>query len=335
VIPATRWPRLIAGIGVAVAVAVLATGCGGDQPPDDLDTGQAPITAGTAPPADGDDGSQPDDAGAGETQAAPRRVVALGEEFLLADLLLLGVTPVASTATVPEAGFQGLDAYDTSAIGILPSVEVNLEQLAALQPEVVVTTAFGADQAGADHLASLGELVVVPDGLDGDDQLRFLAEHLGGSAAADAALAELDAARAQLRRAVAEAPEPCVVSVATIYPGPSVAAWVDGRTAIPRAVVDAGCQLVPGAGEGAPDRNGRLFLSPEQLDLLQAPRLVLLQSDTVEGELDAVDALDADPLWQALPAVAGDEVVVLDRLGYPGTPGQLRLVEDLVAVLAP
>jgi hypothetical protein len=32
-------------------------------------------------------------------------------------------------------------------------------------------------------------------------------------------------------------------------------------------------------------------------------------------------------LWQRLPAVVAGRVVVVDRLGYPGTPGRIELVK--------
>lgn len=261
-------------------------------------------------------------------------MVALGEEFVLADLLALGVTPVASTATVADVGFQGMGDADTSGVEILPATELNLEQLAALDPDVIVTTAFIRDEAGGDLLDALGEVVVIPDGASPDAQLRQLAEAFGRTEAADAVLAELDIARASARAAVDARTAPCSVSLATVYPGPSVAAWVDGSTDIPAAVIDAGCRLVPSTDAGSADRNGRLFLSAEQLGLLAAPTMILLQNSTVDGEDAALDSLGSDALWQSLPAVADDAVVVLDRLGYPGAAGQIALSEDLAELLA-
>jgi iron complex transport system substrate-binding protein len=261
-------------------------------------------------------------------------VVSLGEEFLLADLLALGVVPVASTATVPTAGFQGLGQFETEGIEALPSTDVNLERLAALQPDVIVTTEFLAGQVGEALLADLGELVVIDDDATADEQLQVLAERFDATDAADLLLAELDAARADLADAIAARPQACEVSLATVYPGPSPAAWTTGATEIPAAVLEAGCTLRPGADVGEADRNGRLFLSLEQLGLLDAPRLVLLQSDAVEGETDAVAALADNPLWATVPAVTAAEVVTLDRLGYPGVVGQIALQRDLVAALA-
>ena len=41
-----------------------------------------------------------------------------------------------------------------------------------------------------------------------------------------------------------------------------------------------------------------------------------------------------DPLWISLPSVATDQVVRLDRLGYPGIEGRIRLMDELVVALA-
>lgn len=325
---------------VSVALVALAA-CGGadDAPP--LPISAAPPSETVADDAPEPSGTDPDDESDRETTvdvplpegpAEFGRVVALGEEFLLADLLTLGVTPVASTATVPSAGFQGLAAFDTTAIDVLP-IELNLEQLAALGADVIVTTAFVVDRIGAELLSAIGELVVVPDDLDAEERLESLADELGASDRAASLLDELGRARTDLRNEIAARSVPCVVSVATIYPGPSVAAWTNGTTAIPATILDAGCELRPGLSAGQPDRNGRLFLSFEQLELLDGPQLVLLQSEAVEGERDAVRALDDDPLWNNLPSVASGDVVNLDRLGYPGVIGQLALVRDLIEML--
>lgn len=334
----------------AAIMCLIATGCGDDDTSDgvagsETATTTAPSEArtATAVAAPAAPSSAPAATGPAATAtSAPvndtasvnaGRVVALGEEFLLADLLALGVRPAASTATVPEAGFQGLDDFDTSGVEILPATELNLERLAAVRPDTIVATEFVVEEAGAGVLDQLADVVVVPDRLSSENQLGVLGERFGRTEEARTLIEDLQTARRSLRTAVAGGD--CSVSMATIYPGPSVAAWVDGPTAIPATIIDAGCPLVPGAGTGGTDDNGRAFLSPEQLSLLSAPTMVLLQSDTVEGESDAVAALERDPLWQQVPAVATGDVVTLDRLGYPGVTGQVRLARDLAGVLAP
>lgn len=349
----TATSRLVRLALTISALAVLAGACGGSGAdtdavaPTEADSDEATGDPTSDTSTDETDGGAAEDDGASadegtddegestETTQPPAgtdhgRVVAIGEEFLLADLLTLGIVPVASSATVPDAGFGGIDPAATEGIEVLPMVGLSIEQVAALQPDTVVTLEFVVDQIGADIAEGLGNLVVVPDGLSTEEQISILGELLDREARATEALGELEQARAAAAAAVGD---DCVVSLASIFPGPSVAAWVEPIGPLPRGVVDAGCALDPGSGEADADTNGRAFLSLEELGLLDAPTIVLLQSSSVEGEDDAVADIAANPLWQTLPAVGADRVVVLDRLGYPGVQGQIRFLADLTAAL--
>lgn len=307
--------------GAAGVLALLLVAACGDGDGDDAD-------------ADEDGAGTPAAAEAGAEGAATddRRIVVLAEEFVLADVLELGIRPVASTASVPEVGFQGLDAYDTEGIEVLPMTTLSLEYLASLRPDVIITLQFWADQVGEDALRGMGELLLVPDGLPVPERLAALGELLDRRDEAEAVVAELEAATDEAAAAV---PENCTVSLAAVYPGPSPAVFVDGPWDLPTAVLSTGCALDPDASVVTPDENGRVYLSMEQVTLLDAPTLVLLQSETVEGEQQALDEITADPLWSRLPAVEDDNVVVFDRLGYPGATGQIRFLEDFTAALQP
>ena len=102
---------------------------------------------------------------------------------------------------------------------------------------------------------------------------------------------------------------------------------------MPATLLAMGFTLRPGATDVEGEEGGRLYLSNEQLDVLDADTLVALQSDLVAGEPEALEAMADDPLWSGLPAVASGKVVTIDRLGYPGIAGRRRLVDDLVARL--
>jgi ABC-type Fe3+-hydroxamate transport system substrate-binding protein len=277
----------------------------------------------------------PDAAGTGDggpaTAADTPTVLALGEEYLLADLLTLGIRPIASTANVVlDEGFAGLGEFDTEGIEALPSNEPNLERLAGYRADVVVANTFVADYLGREVLEGLGgEHVVVPD--DHAERIVALGDTFDRRSEADAALADLDeaiAAGAATLNAGGRA-----VSVATVYPGSTVAAWVDGPIDVPATLLAMGFTLRPGATDVEGEEGGRLYLSNEQLDVLDADTLVALQSDLVAGEPEALEAMADDPLWSGLPAVASGKVVTIDRLGYPGIAGRRRLVDDLVARL--
>lgn len=297
------------------AVLVLGTAaCGGDS-----GSGSSEGTTTAAP-------------GAGEAvEDAPDfgRVLALGEEFLLADLLSLGITPVASTATSSDAGWQGLDDFDTDGIEILPNTEANIEQLAALDVDTVIALQYVVDQVGMDTLEALGTVIVAPTGT-GPEELIDLGEQLGREDEAVEVVAELDAANA---KAVDAAGDDCEVSVATIYPGPTPAAWVAAPNNVAIALEAMGCTLVPSAADEAPDGAGRVYLSLENLGRLSAPQLILLQTSSVEGEDEALADVEDSPVWQGLPAVEAGNVTTVDRLGFPGAAGLIRLYDELAQIV--
>lgn len=337
-----RERRRLLALGIA-ALAVLAA-CGGDD-----GAGTTAPSPTTAPALDTTVAADTTTAGGtaapGATAAtttatampatsAPaeddRRMIVLAEEPVLADVLALGFHPIAASATLAEAGFQGLDGYDTAGIEVLPMTTLSLEYVATLEPDVIVTLQFWVDQVGEDALRGLAELVTIPDGLNGRDQLEALGAALGRPEQADELAAELDEATAAAAAAV---PDDCAVSLAAIYSGPSVAAFVDGPWEIPAAVLSTGCRLVPDTSQAEPDRNGRAYLSLEQLGLLDAPTMILLQSDAVDGEQASVEQVQASPLWAQLPAVQAGAVTTLDRLGYPGVAGRIRFLEELTAIV--
>lgn len=254
------------------------------------------------------------------------RIVALGEEFLLADLLALGIRPVASTATVDTAGFQGIDEADTEGIEPLPSYEADFERLAGLRPDTVIASPFIIEQAGRDKLEAIADIIEMPDKATPTEQITFLGKAFGLEAeAADL----VDGLNSELEASKADVPDDCTVSLGTIYSGRNLAAWIAAPNVPATVLLDLGCTLAPSTADAPPDQAGRVYLSEEQLEMLSAPKLILLQTPTVEGEDAARAEMENSPLWGRLPAVAAGEVTVLDRLGYPGIEGMRRLVTEL------
>lgn len=271
--------------------------------------------------------------GTTEVPASPRNLSVLGEEFLLADVLALGVVPGSSTTTLDAA--SGLDAYDVSSIVALSATEPNIEQLAALEPDMILAPAFVTDAVGYETLDAVAPTIAIPAG-DWREQLTFVAAALGAETRADDLLADYDEAVAGARERVLEGAASRPVSMATIYPGPQLAFWIDGPTTFPQTALDLGVRLVPSGADydtiGAAE--GRVYVSQEVIGDLSAPDLVLVQSSRVEGESVAYDEMARDPQFGLLPAVTDRRVHVVDRLGYPGIEGRIRLVEDLAALLA-
>ncbi len=305
--------RTVSSLVLTAALLVGVAACGGGS--DSSDSSKATTTTTAGSDASGKDLGN---------------VLALGEEFLLADLLSLGITPVASTATVADAGWSGLDDFDTEGIEILPNTEANFEQLAALDVDTVLALDYVVDQVGMEKLEALGEVIVVPTGT-GADELTELGKIVGREDAAAELVEELDAAKAA---AAGTAADDCEVSLATIYGGPTPAAWISAPNNVAIALEDMGCELSPSTEDQEADMAGRVYLSLENLGLLSAPKLIMLQTSAVEGEDESLAEIEDNPVWQGLPAVKADEVTTLDRLGYPGVAGLIRLYDELAQTVA-
>lgn len=269
----------------------------------------------------------------GETQVPldPQRVLALGEEGLLADLLDAGVRPLASSVNLP-AHVPLLSADEINGIVLFASAgEISLEALSAYQPDLIIGTSFFIEQIGYARLAEIAPTLAL-GGITPTEQYLEALTVLGR---AEEAQREVEAFRAEVQAAAAQinASEQ-QVSLVTVYPGASVALWVDGPTPIPQMLRELGVRLRPDpTTEGLSIRNGRAFISLEQLPLADSATLVLLQSSAVEGEDSALADVQANPLWQQLSAVQTGRVITLDRLGYPGLRGQRALLADLVRAL--
>lgn len=320
-----RPPGLV--VTLALTVALGLSGCGDSDDQTDDTTPPAETTAApeatvapatTAPSAAPalDDG--PLDLG---------RVVVIGEEFLLADVLALGGQPVAATATL-EDRFVGIER-DTSAIEPFSPIEPNFERLAAFQPDLIITTTGVASFVGEEIFEEIAETAIV-DNSDWRAQVTQLGEAMGVPERAEALLASYDDAVAA---ASGQIPTDLRVTVATVYVGPSVAAWTDGPVNIPAVLLDLGITLTPGAGELDGESNGRVYLSEELITELDGDLLVLAQTAGVEGEDAALAEVAEGELWQGLPAVAADNTLTVDRLGYPGVEGRIRLIDDVLAAL--
>jgi iron complex transport system substrate-binding protein len=266
--------------------------------------------------------------------AAPQRVLALGEDALLVNLLDLGIKPVASNANIPEQipltradELAGIELFTSAA-------EFSIERLSAFGPDLIIGTRFFVENAGYDKLSRIAPTVAL--GSEGEiETFVELARVLGKE---DEAQAQVDAFTRQMAsEAERIGARSKSLSVATVYPGPNVAAWVDGPSPIPQMLLDLGFMLSPNAqaAESFGIRSGRAFISPEKLDLFAADTLLLLQTSAVEGEMEAVEKIKTNPLWQKLPAVQAGRVFILDRIGYPGFRGAKQLLADVAKIVQP
>ncbi|NOK63315.1 MAG: ABC transporter substrate-binding protein [Chloroflexi bacterium AL-W] len=270
----------------------------------------------------------------GETAVphTPQRVLALGEEGLLLDLLDTGVRPVAASVNVPES-VSLVEPDELEGIELFASTgNISLEALSTYQPDLIIGTHFFIDTIGYEELHQMAPTVAIGS----IEPLESYRETLTVFGQSEAAQRTIDAFRAQIE-AESERVDAAnqQVSVATIYSAENVALWFDGPSPIPRLLHELGVQFQPDPAtiDGLDIRNGRAFISLEQIPLMSGDTLFLLQSSKVEGENDAVDAIQTTALWQQLPSVQTDQVIRLDRIGYPGLRGQYQLLDDVVQAL--
>lgn len=267
-----------------------------------------------------------------EIPASPVRVLALGEEGLLLDLLSVDITPVASNANIPES-IPLASEDDLAGIELFPSaVPISLETLQTFQPDLIIGTSYFIEELGYDLLSEIAPTVAI----DSDTTLENYQETFRIFGKEDEALANIERLEQRIKAAGETFKATTrTLSVVTVYPGPNVAAWLDGPLPLPELLLELGFSLRPALAdvEGLGVRQGRVFLSLEQLPLLDAQTMLLLQSNLVEGEEGAVLELAQHPLWLQLPAVKNERVLSFDRLGYPGFWGYEVLLEEVIVQL--
>ncbi|MGY1811433.1 ABC transporter substrate-binding protein [Blastococcus sp. SYSU D00820] len=127
-------PRRLTGAAVALAALLTASACS-----DDAGSG-----SGSGNAASGDGGwSFTDDMGTTvELDAAPTRVAGLND--VTASLWNYGIAPVATfgqTSSADDVAFEGRDLGDVSIVGETYG-QIDLEQLAAADPDVIVTSVY-------------------------------------------------------------------------------------------------------------------------------------------------------------------------------------------------
>lgn len=275
------------------------------------------------------------DFGTTEVPADPQAIAALGEEFLLADLFDLGLGDrvILTTSTIGDTTNLEALGFDTAGIELFSATEADLEGLFQAQPDLILAPPYVIEAVGYDTLAAIAPTVPLIQVDDWEQNYRNVAAAFGDEVAAlaEERLAAYDEAVAVAGEQL-DADER-TISVATVYSGANLVAWAEGPIDVPAALLDMGFTLVPDTDDGATDASGRIQLSLEQIGLLAGDHLVLMQTTGVDGEDTAVEDVTSSELWQRLPAVQADQVVTVDRLGYPGLPGRMALIDVLRAEL--
>lgn len=268
-------------------------------------------------------------------ETVPTRIVAFSSQWIDA-LLALGVTPVGYLGSATGADERDLFPWEsglsTDARQLPVSAEgtVPIEQIAALTPDLVLGDWSVTAEVHPRLAAVAPTIAMIGDG-DVDtweDQLAVLGQILRREDDAQAVVDEANAA---------------IDAVAAAHPG------VRGRTfALSQHVFttqqlvvvadpdDGSSQLFARLGMQLPPallaeaEQGRIIVSPEQVDLLTADLVVFLPNGGTEADISAL------PGWTDLPSVKSGGMVYVDYATVVGfnTPSALSVQAVLQTIEA-
>ncbi len=246
----------------------------------------------------------------------PERIVTLADRCEFDSLLSLGTRPAATGLLYGETAFRPWTAgVDTDGIETFEGNQgltdlLNLEVIAAQQPDLMMGPTQFSDEAIVERLAAIAATVGTPALAPGDfgwweDVLALVAAVVDRDEAVPGIIAEVETALARgeeaLRdRGIGE------VTLMSVYEGSGVYVFTDAN---PQGALLARLGLTRPAAQreqfvDGPDAG--YDLSQERLGELDADLVLLMDYDPA-----AADALEADPLFQAVPAVADGRFVRL------------------------
>jgi iron complex transport system substrate-binding protein len=369
-----RRPRRALVATLLAAVSVLAAACGDDDAAGtgtagtdpgagttDASTGTASVETAPVDASTGvDDTSETADASAGAAPAdgefpvevehalgttvvpeEPVRVVTVGvteQDTVLA----VGVVPVGVTEWYGDQPFAtwpwAQDELGTAQPEVLSADDgLQYERIAALEPDLIIGTNAGLDDATYALLSDIAPTVAHPVGAalyfsPWDDQARLIGQALGRASQMDAVIADIDAQFAAAAEAHPEFAGTDVVFLQNAFSDGSAIAYQDGLSTA--FLTDLGF-TIPAVLDEYEQDGGQAYIPLERLAVLDEADVLVW--GTEEPGDRAV--LEAEPLYQALEEVQDGRLVFTDGLTagaiYFTSPLSLPFVlEHLVPALA-
>lgn len=311
------------------AVLVLAAGCS------------------TAPEATAGPVTVEHEFGSTTVPAAPKRVVSAG--YTEQDTLLaLGVTPVGVTdwyGEQPHATWPwAQDELGTATPEVLSLDDgPQYERIAALEPDLIVATNAGLDQAQYDRLSAIAPTVAQPKGAIGffspwDAQTRLIGAALGKETEAGALVEGIKQRFADTAAAhPAFRGTPAIFLQAPYYDGAAIAYQAGLSTAF---LTDLGFTVPSNIVEYSPEPGSLQATIPlENLGVLNSGKVLIWATEDQAARAE----LEAQPLFRTLTPVQNGNLVYTDAVLagaiYFTSPLSLpyvldRLVPQLAAAVA-
>lgn len=303
-----KMPKLFGSIAV---IAILAFGLVGCSSNSNEGKGPEASETPTATPVVADEYNVTIDTKFGPVniKEQPKRIVALGWGDA-ETALSLGVEPIGASDWLAFGGdgvgpwLEG--AYKTSPT-ILGTMELDYEQIAALNPDLILDVKSSGDETRYKRLSEIATTIGVPTSGDNyltstEDQVRIIAKALGKEQEGEALLKDVDAA---FEKAANENPEFAdKTMVVAAYSSDGFGAYVKGD-----ARVDFMTRLgfkTKDAVEKLADGNFYISVSDEQLELLDADITVVLPIWIDPNEVTS------NKLYQKIPSVVDGRSIILD-----------------------
>ena len=243
----------------------------------------------------------------GETEvpAEPNRVIVLGYTTIEA-VLAHGVQPIGvPSGSVDQLLHLGWDQDTVADIG--DPVQPNLEKIAALKPDLILTSKHRLGD-GYNPLAQIAPTVVldIDNNAQWKELTRLCGEALGKPTETKKLATAYDTKLQQVAAQLSPTDNPPQVSIVSIFPGLIRAAGTE--TFAGSVLADAGVARPPSQSQAQGPQN----VSLEALDLLDGDVIFIMTlpgSTTVAKESQTeIDRIKAHPLWSQLKAVQTNQV---------------------------
>ncbi|WP_194834043.1 ABC transporter substrate-binding protein [Nocardia sp. XZ_19_369] len=288
----SRWAKATVAV-VAAALTLGLTACGSSS--DDADAGGEPVTITHA-------------RGSTTVPGTPKRIVTLGNQWL-DTTLALGVTPVgyvdnvaATTKSTPPWAPKTLDA--AKALNTIGNIA---EQVAALEPDLILADPFVADQKTYDELSKVAPTLPALDKntvTPWQDLVSALGKVLRKPDAAAKVIADVD----QKVEAIAQANPGLkgkTFASTWLASAAQLMVLIDPNDGSSRLFAKLGMGIPKDLTELPGNQGGRVALSPERVDKLTADLLLAGYSPGLDEKYRQL------PGYGDLPAVRKGSVVFL------------------------
>ncbi len=240
--------------------------------------------------------------------------------------LVLGLPLIGAYASATGAPFPGYQAARLVGVPSVGTYDLNIEEIAALAPDLVVYGEVGGylDRTQYDALSGIAPVYsfdpALAAGYEWRPQLRAMASTFGRDGSAEQFVSAYDDRAAELAGRVRE--RWAGASMAYVAPSGPDAFYIAQQTMQTNVTLLTDLGLAPSSAVPATVETRRLDVSFEELGMLSDADILLIRTNprpgTAEVDVSAVEQITTAQLWATLPAVqAGNVFTIPGDLFYP------------------